>query len=58
MKIIPNFNNLENLKDFSQPLESLFSDIIAPDNTGGMDGEGIGTDNMTAIVVYFKSNIN
>ena len=53
MQAIPKFNNFENEQDFSQPLETLFSDIIAPDTTG----DGIGTDNMTAIIIYFINNI-
>ena len=48
-----NFNQMENEKDFSIPIEELFCDIIAPDTTG----DGIGTDNMTAIIIYFTENI-
>ena len=54
MNAIPKFTNLENQQDFSQPLENLFSDIIATDTTG----DGVGTDNMTAIIIYFTMNIN
>jgi len=34
------------------PLEKMFDDILAP-NTD----DGIGTDNMTAICIYFPDNI-
>lgn len=39
-----------NDKNTSDIIEKVFDEIIAPD----IDGDGIGTDNMTCVVAFFK----
>jgi len=42
----------ENKELMSKPVEELFGEIIAP----RIERESLGTDNMTAILVYFHNN--
>ena len=45
--------SLDNESELSKPIEEMFSEILAK-NIGD---DGKGTDNMTAILVYFHDNI-
>ena len=53
-------SKIETIKDFkrktvlSQPLKQMFKEILAPDTKDEM---GIGTDNMTAVLIYFPNNM-
>jgi len=46
--------NLENETGLSKPVVDMFSEIMAYDTR---ENGGIGTDNMTAILIYFTENI-
>jgi len=50
---IKDLESLDNVKDLSKPVEEMFSEILAK-NIGD---DGKGTDNMTAILVYFHDNL-
>jgi len=39
-------------KNISKPVEDVFSEILADDTS-----DGIGTDNMTAVLIYFPKNM-
>ena len=50
---IKDLNSLDTVSDLSKPVEEMFSEILAK-NIGD---DGKGTDNMTAILVYFHDNL-
>ena len=49
---VASIENFRNKQILSQPVEDVFAEILAPSTE-----DGIGTDNMTAILIYFPDNL-
>ena len=51
---IKKIESLDRVEELSKPVEEMFSEILAK----YVGGDNAGTDNMTAILVYFHDNLN
>lgn len=49
---VASIENFGNKQILSQPIEEVFTEILAPSTE-----DGVGTDNMTAILIYFPDNL-
>lgn len=52
-KINKQKSSFTNKSNTTKPVEDMLADILAPDT----NGDGTGTDNMTAILIYFHKNM-